>query len=161
MFACSRYLRIDKQSTLLPDGLSPLTAAGLRRDIRRSLSNGPDSTDGPRSAEVPAVRLKGFIEWDDYFVALCAARQGDGRWSWVQFEQDLEFRGMASRISLFFIIVPQACSRLKQTRSTRRLNTPANSSKKGSRGLDALIGRKYVRGSAQHARQIRLEPLSP
>jgi hypothetical protein len=32
---------------------------------------------------MPAVRLEGFIELDGYFVALCAAQQSDGWWSWV------------------------------------------------------------------------------
>jgi hypothetical protein len=43
---------------------------------------------------------------DGYFVALCAAQQADGWWSWVQFEQDLEFRDGFTRTPAFRHRVP-------------------------------------------------------
>lgn len=55
---------------------------------------------------MPAVRLEGFIELDGYFVALCAAQQGDSWWSWVQFEQDLEFGDGFTKIPAFPHRVP-------------------------------------------------------
>jgi len=55
---------------------------------------------------MPAVRLEGFIELDRYFVALCVAQQGDGWWSWVQFEQDQEVGDGFTKIPAFRHCVP-------------------------------------------------------
>lgn len=110
---------------------------------------------------MPTVRLEGFIELDGYFVALCAAQQGDGWWSWVQFEQDLEFGDGFTRRSQLFVIAFRVCSRPKHAHSRRRLNTPFNSSKRVLSRSGCTDRQEVLARTAQYVRETRHGPLRP